>query len=124
MGEYSVGGGGASFFLLSDACCVSSGRVTLLGKGTEACCMVLPIDPEKMRTIWIIAKRKVTSILKQPIMLILRMHTFLAYGQGSNSRQGQDFSLLQSVNTGSRAHTASNSMGIGGSFPGGKLARV
>jgi hypothetical protein len=85
MGEYSVGGGGASFFLLSDACCVSSGRVTLLGKGMEACCMVLPIDPKKIRTVWVIANRKETTTIKKPIMLILRMHTFLAYGQGSNS---------------------------------------
>jgi hypothetical protein len=52
MGEYRVGGGGASFFLLSDACCVSSGRVTLLGKDMEGCCMALPTDPEKTRTIW------------------------------------------------------------------------
>jgi hypothetical protein len=58
MGEYSVGGGGASFFLLSDACCVSSGRVTLLGKGMEGCCMVLPTDPEKIRAIWNYSQQK------------------------------------------------------------------
>jgi hypothetical protein len=39
-----------------------------------------------------------------------------------DSRQGQDFSLLHSVQTGSGAHTASCTMGTGGSFPGGKAA--
>jgi hypothetical protein len=75
--------------------------------------MVLPIDPEMTRIILIIANRKETSTFKEPIMLILRMLIFLAYGQGSNSWQGQDFSLLQSVQTDSGAHAASYSMGMG-----------
>lgn len=45
IGEYNAGGGGASFFLFSDACCVSSGRLTLLGKDMEGCCTVLVSDP-------------------------------------------------------------------------------
>jgi hypothetical protein len=38
------------------------------------------------------------------------------------SRQGQDFSSLHSVQTGSGARPASYPTGIGGSFPGGKAA--
>jgi hypothetical protein len=37
---------------------------------------------------------------------------------GFNSRQGQDFSLLHNVQTGSGAHPASYPMGAGGSFRG------
>jgi hypothetical protein len=43
---------------------------------------------------------------------------------GFDSRQGQDFSLLHSVQTGSGAHTASYLMGTGVSFPGCKAARA
>jgi hypothetical protein len=39
---------------------------------------------------------------------------------GFSSRQGQDFSLLHTVQTGSGALPASSIMGIGISFPGGK----
>jgi hypothetical protein len=43
---------------------------------------------------------------------------------GFDLQRGRDFSLLQSVQTGSRAHPASYSMGNGGSFPAGKGAKV
>jgi hypothetical protein len=43
---------------------------------------------------------------------------------GFNSRQGEDFSLLHSILFGSGEHPASYPMGIKGSFPGGKVARV
>jgi hypothetical protein len=39
---------------------------------------------------------------------------------GCHSRQGQDFSLLYIVQTGSGAHPASYIMGTVGCFPGGK----
>jgi hypothetical protein len=39
---------------------------------------------------------------------------------GFDSRQGQDLSLLHSVQTGPEAHPASYPMGTGGSFPGVK----
>jgi hypothetical protein len=38
------------------------------------------------------------------------------------SRYGQEFSLLQVVQTGSGIHQTSYKMGTGGSFPGGKAA--
>jgi hypothetical protein len=38
------------------------------------------------------------------------------------SRWGQEFSLLQIVQTGSEVHPTSSPMGTGGSFPGGKAA--
>jgi hypothetical protein len=38
------------------------------------------------------------------------------------SRWGQEFSLLQIVQTGSEVHPTSSPMGTGGSFPGGKTA--
>jgi hypothetical protein len=42
--------------------------------------------------------------------------------QAFYSRQGQDFSLLRSLQTGSEAHPASYPVGTGGSFLGGKTA--
>jgi hypothetical protein len=41
---------------------------------------------------------------------------------GFDSWHGQEISLLHRVQTGSGAHPASYPMGIGGSFPGGKVA--
>jgi hypothetical protein len=43
---------------------------------------------------------------------------------GFGSWQGQDFSLLHSINTGSRAHPASYPVGTVGSFLSGKVAGV
>jgi hypothetical protein len=43
-------------------------------------------------------------------------------GSEFESRAGQEFSLLHVVQTGSEALPASNPMGTGGSFPGGKPA--
>jgi hypothetical protein len=51
---------------------------------------------------------------------------FLSYGldgRDSIPVRGKKFSLLLSVQTGSRAHPASYPIGTGGSFPGGKAAR-
>jgi hypothetical protein len=42
------------------------------------------------------------------------------FGPLLTSREGQEFSLLQIVQTGSEVHTTSYPMGTGGSFPGGK----
>jgi hypothetical protein len=42
--------------------------------------------------------------------------------RSSSQKEGQKFSLLHSVQTGSEAHPASYPMGTGGSFPGGKAA--
>jgi hypothetical protein len=41
-------------------------------------------------------------------------------GPGFDSDRGKGISLLQNVQTGSGAHTATNSMGTGFSFPGVK----
>jgi hypothetical protein len=41
---------------------------------------------------------------------------------GLDSRQGQDISLLHSVQTGYEAHLVSYPKGTGGSFPGGEMA--
>jgi hypothetical protein len=38
------------------------------------------------------------------------------------SRWGQEFSLLQLIQTGPEVHPTSSPMGTGGSFPGGKAA--
>jgi hypothetical protein len=46
------------------------------------------------------------------------------YGLEFESRQGQEFSLLHVVQTGSGAHTAFSPMGIGGSFPWGKASEA
>jgi hypothetical protein len=45
-----------------------------------------------------------------------------AGGPGFDSQQGQNCSLLHSVQTDSGAHPASYTIGIGGSFPAGKAA--
>jgi hypothetical protein len=48
------------------------------------------------------------------------------FGQkdGFDIQRGRDFSLFHSVQTASRAHPASCSMGNGDSFPAGKRAKV
>jgi hypothetical protein len=43
-------------------------------------------------------------------------------GSEFECRQGQEFSLLQVVQTGSEVHPTSYTMGTGGSFPGVKAA--
>jgi hypothetical protein len=43
-------------------------------------------------------------------------------GSEFESRWGQEFSLLQIVQTGSEVHPTSYTMGTGGSFTGGKAA--
>jgi hypothetical protein len=43
-------------------------------------------------------------------------------GSEFESRYGQEFSLLQIVQTGSEVHPTAYPMGTGGSFPGGKAA--
>jgi hypothetical protein len=50
--------------------------------------------------------------------------SFLHKPEGSEfeSLKGQEFSLLHSVQTGSRVHPTSYPIGAGGSFPGGKAA--
>jgi hypothetical protein len=45
-----------------------------------------------------------------------------AEGSDFESREGQDFSPLHAVQTGSGAHLASYPKGTGGSLPGGKEA--
>jgi hypothetical protein len=45
-------------------------------------------------------------------------------GPSFDSRWGQEFSLLQVVQTGSGAHSTSYPMGTEGSYPGDKVARV
>jgi hypothetical protein len=45
-----------------------------------------------------------------------------ATGYGLDDRLGQEFSLLNVVQTGSGAYPASYPMGTGGFFPGGKAA--
>jgi hypothetical protein len=50
---------------------------------------------------------------------ILALHTLVARFR---LPAGQDFSLLHGVQTGCGAHPASDPMGTGGDFPGGKAA--
>jgi hypothetical protein len=45
-------------------------------------------------------------------------------GGGFNSQQGQDFSLLHSIQTIFGTHPASYPMSTGDNFPRGKVARV
>jgi hypothetical protein len=47
---------------------------------------------------------------------------WMTEGSEFESGGGQEFSLLQIVQTGSGVHPTSYSMGAGGSFPGGKAA--
>jgi hypothetical protein len=55
--------------------------------------------------------------------LVSRYSDCLRVGRpGFNSRQGYDFSIFYSVQTGSEAHSASYPMGRGGLSPGGKAA--
>jgi hypothetical protein len=49
-------------------------------------------------------------------------HGWTTEGSEFESRQGQEFSLLHVVQTGSAAHPALYPMGTRGSFPGGKAA--
>jgi hypothetical protein len=46
------------------------------------------------------------------------------YDQGSFPNRGRDSFLRHRVQTGFGAHPASDQMGTGGSFPGGKTARA
>jgi hypothetical protein len=48
----------------------------------------------------------------------------VVYESGFESRQGQDFSVFHSVQTGSEAHPASYPTGTVDSFPGGRAART
>jgi hypothetical protein len=45
-------------------------------------------------------------------------------GSGFESREGQEFSLLHVVHTGSGVHPASYPLDTGGPFPGGKAAEA
>jgi hypothetical protein len=49
---------------------------------------------------------------------------WMTEGSEFESRWGQEFSPLHIVQTGSGAHPASNQVGTGCSFPGGKAAGV
>jgi hypothetical protein len=49
---------------------------------------------------------------------------WMAEGSKFESWEGQEFSLLHVIQTGSGAHPASYPIGMGGSFPGGKEAGV
>jgi hypothetical protein len=49
-----------------------------------------------------------------------RKYVWTTEGSEFESREGQEFSLLQIVQTGSEVHPTYYPMGTGGSFPGGK----
>jgi hypothetical protein len=67
-------------------------------------------------------KARFSRLSFKALLLYSRERGWTTEGSEFESRQGQDFYLLNVVQTGSGAHPASYPMGTGSSFPGGKAA--
>jgi hypothetical protein len=69
----------------------------------------------RTQTVW----RAVPICIQRPAIMAKAFRGFTHYLQ---KNEGQDFSLLHVVQTGSGVHPTSYPMGKGGSFPGDKAA--
>jgi hypothetical protein len=81
------------------------------------------INVTKWQNIYL--KNKNQNNLKNKLVRLSQYSNRLQIGQlGFTAQQGQDFSLLHSIQTGCWAHPASYPMGPEGEFPRGKTTRA
>jgi hypothetical protein len=67
-------------------------------------------------------RQSLKDVFKEAPVTAFTKHGLRSRRPGFDSRQGKDFSVLQTVQTGSAAHPASYPMSTGGCIPGGKSA--